>query len=114
MGRVPVGSKVDRASLDPFLSTDTLETCIESFSNMLRSAKIAVHEAIKHFPDLRDIIAEKRQIRKQWQRYRNRVDKVELNRLTNFIKDQISEFCLKKIEDVQKVRDSVSFWKLAN
>ena len=48
---------------DPFLSTDELESCIEAFTNTLRSAKIAgqVHrprEAIKYFPDLSDIVAE--------------------------------------------------------
>ena len=71
MGRVLTTSEVDRASIGPFLSTDTLEIGIEIFSNTLRSSKIGgqvclPHEAIKHFPDLSDIIAEKRQIRKRW------------------------------------------------
>ena len=58
---------------DPFLSTDALEIGIEAFTNTLRSAKIAgtvrrPHEAIQHFPDLSEIVAEKRRIRRRWQR----------------------------------------------
>ena len=80
----------------PFLSTDALEIGIETFSNTLRSANIAgqvrwPHEAIRNFPYLSKGIA-KRQIRRQWQKYRNLVDKIELNRLTNLIHDRIREF----------------------
>ena len=50
------------------------------------------HEAIKRFPDLSDIIAEKHEIRRHWQNYRQHVDKVELRRLTNLIHEQIREF----------------------
>jgi hypothetical protein len=69
MGRVPAASEDDKASFGPFLSSDVLETGIETFSNTLRSSKIAgqvcrPHEALKHFLDLSDIITEKRQIRK--------------------------------------------------
>ena len=47
---------------DPFLSTDAQGTDNETFTNTLRSAKIAEtlksqHEAIKYFHDLSDIIA---------------------------------------------------------
>ena len=74
--------------LDSFLFTDELETGKKDFAIILRSAKIAgqVHrplEAIKYFPDLSDIVAEKRWIRKRWQLYRQKADKVELNKLTN-------------------------------
>ena len=105
---------------DSFQSTDALEVGIETFSNTLRSAKIAgqvcrPHEAIKHFPDLSDLITEKRQIRKRWQRYRNYEDKVELNRLTNLVHHQIREFRLQRFEeDVKKASGDGSFWKLAN
>ena len=82
---------------DPFLSTDELETDIEAFANILRSAKIAgqVHrprEAIKQFPDLSDIVAEKRLVRKRWQSYRRKEDKAEFKRLTNLIHNEIREF----------------------
>ena len=71
-------------------SIDTLETDIDNFSGTLISARKTVeinrpNEALKHFPDLDDIIAEKHQIRKRWQRYKQREDMVELNRLTNLI-----------------------------
>jgi hypothetical protein len=74
-----------------------LETGIEAFTNTLRSAMIAgqVHrpcEAIKHFLDLSDMVAEKRLVRKQWQRYRKKEHKAELNRLTNLIHNEIREF----------------------
>ena len=73
------------------------------------------YEAIKHFPDLSDLIAEKRQIRKRWQRYRNYEDKVELKRLTNLVHNQIREFRLQRFEeDVKKASGDGSFWKLAN
>ena len=57
---------------DPFLSTDALEIGIGAFTNTLRSAKIAgtvrrPHEAIQNFPDLSEIVAEKRRIRRRWQ-----------------------------------------------
>jgi hypothetical protein len=87
----------------PFLSTDDLETGIETFTNTLRSAKIAgqvnrPHEAIKHFPDLSELVAKKRQIRKRFQRCRQRADKMELNRLTNLIHNKIREFRIQKFE----------------
>jgi hypothetical protein len=86
---------------DPFLSTDALGLGIETFSNILRSAKIEgqvrrPHEAIRNFPNLGDVIAEKRQMRRRWQKYRNREDKTELNRLTNLIHDKIKEFQLQE------------------
>ena len=69
---------------DPFMSTDKLETSIETFTNTLRSPKIAgqVHmprEAIKYFPDFSNIVTEKHLVRKQWQCYRRKEDKAELN-----------------------------------
>ena len=48
-------------------------------------------EAIKHFPDLSDIVAEKRLVKKRWQRYRKQEDKVELDRLTNLIHKKTSK-----------------------
>jgi hypothetical protein len=61
---------------DPFLCTGALESGIKTFSKTLRSAKIAgqvrrPHEAIRNFPDLNKEIAEKRQIRRRWQKYGN-------------------------------------------
>jgi len=105
---------------DPFESTDALELGIETFSNTLRSAKIAgqvrrPHEAIQNFPDLSKEIAEKRQIRRRWQKYRNQEDKIELNRLTNLIHEKIREFRLTRFEqDVQRESDRGSIWKVAN
>jgi len=93
---------------------------IETFTNTLRSAKIAgqvnrPHEAIKHFPDLSDLVAKKRQIRKRWQGRRQRADKIELNRLTNLIHSKIREFHIQKLEkDVQTASESGTIWKMAN
>ena len=80
---------------------------METFFNTLRSAKNAEqvcrpHEAIKQFPDLSNIIAEKRKIRKLWQMYRNRVGKVELNILTYLIHDQVRVFCYRFEEYVKR------------
>lgn len=76
---------------------------VTTISNTLRSAKIAGQVRRPHGPDLSYIIAEKCQTRKRWQRYKNRTDKVELNRLTNLIYDQIREFRLKKAEDYVQI-----------
>ena len=104
-------------SLDPFLSTDALETRFKTFSNTLKSAKIAGQvrrpdEVIKHFPD---ICVEKRQIRRRWQKYCNREDKIELNRLNqSYPRENKSFFQLKFDENVQRENESDSIWKLVN
>ena len=79
------------------MSTMSMKTGIKTFSNTCRSAKIAgqvkrPYEAIKHFPDLSDLVVKKRQIRKRWQRCRQRADKIELNRLTDLIHNKIRGF----------------------
>jgi hypothetical protein len=56
-----------------------------------------------------------RQIRRRWQKFRNREDKIELNTLTNLSHDKIRNFRLMKFEqDLQRGRESGSIWKLAN
>ena len=77
-------------TLDSFRSTDEYEPGIEAFTNTLRSAMIAgqVHKsraAIKYFPVNSDIVAEKLLIRNRWHCYRQKVDKIEFNRLFNLI-----------------------------
>ena len=73
------------------------------------------HEAIQHFPDLSEIVAEERRIRRRWQRFKQFGDKVELNRLTNLIHDKIGDFRIEKFEvDVQEASDGGDIWKLAN
>ena len=89
--------KLIELPLDTFLSTDAFEIGIDTFTNTLRSAKIPgqvcrPHEAIKHFPNFSDIIAEKRPIRNRCKRHRNCVDKVELNRIATFVHHEIREF----------------------
>ena len=64
------------------------------------------HGAINNFPDLSDIIAEKRRIWRRCQRYKQDDDTLELNRLINLIYKHIREFCIKKFEnDVQEADD---------
>ena len=73
------------------------------------------HEAIQHFPDLSEIVAEKRRIRRRWHRYKQFGDKVDLNRLINLMHDKIREFRVEKFEvDVQEASNSGDIWKLAN
>ena len=97
------------------MSTDALE-----IGNTLKSAKIAgklnrPNEVINHFPNLSEIVAEKRRIRRRWQLYRQYEDKMELNRLTNLIHKHIREFRIEKFEnDVQEASDSGNVWKLSN
>ena len=84
MGRVHAVSEANRTASDLFLSTNALEIGMEAFTNNLRSAKIAgtvsrPHEVIQYFPDLSEIVAEKRRIRRRWQRYKQFGDKVELS-----------------------------------
>ena len=79
---------------DPFVSNDALDMGIEAFTNTLGSAKIAgtvrrPHEAIQHFPDLSELVAEKCHIRRCWQWYKQYEDKIKLNRLTNLIHDRL-------------------------
>ena len=57
---------------------------------------------MQHFPDLKEIIAKKRRIRRRQQRYKEFGDKVELYRLTNFIHDKFANF----EADVQEANDS--------
>ena len=87
MGFVLVASEANWISCGLFLSINALETGIEAFSNTRKIAKIARKinrpcEAIKHFPDLCDILTEKHWIRRWWQ---------QLNRLTNLNHKHIRE-----------------------
>jgi hypothetical protein len=67
---------------------------------------------MQYFPDLSEIVAEKRRIRRRWRRYKQFEDKVKLNRLTNLIHDKIS---IEKFEaDVQEASDGGDIWKLTN
>ena len=63
---------------------------------------------MKFFPDLSDVVAEKRLIRKRRQRYEQKADMVKLNRLTNLIHKKNSKF-----EDLQAVCIGESLWKSA-
>jgi len=105
---------------DEYHSIDALETGIEAFSNTLVSARRTgevnrPQEALQHFPDLSDLIVEKRQARRRWQKYKQRKDKVEFNRLTNLIHKLIRDYRISRFEaDIQEASNSKSVWKLAN
>ena len=75
MGLIQATSKFDQTSFGSLISSpDAFVTGIQTFPNMIRSAKIAgemcsPHEVIKHFPDISDTVFEIHQIRGHWQKY---------------------------------------------
>jgi hypothetical protein len=72
-------------------------------------------EALQHFPDLSDLIVEKRQARRRGQKYKQSTDKAEFNRLTNLIHKLIRDYRISRFEaDIQVASNSRSVWKLAN
>ena len=102
-----------------FESNDALELGIEALSSTLVSARKTgeveiAREAIPYFPDLSQVIAEKRRVRKRWQKYKLREDKIELNRLTNLIHDEIRDFRASNFEkEVQKEYERNTVWNVA-
>ena len=72
------------------------------------------HEAIPYFPYPSQVIAEKRQMRNIWQKFKQREDKSELNRQTNLNHDKIRKFWLSNFEqEFQKEFERNIVWKLA-
>ena len=104
---------------DEFKSIDALENGIEALSNTLVTARKTgevrkAHEATQHFPDLGQLVAEKRRARKRCQKYKQMSDKVELNRLTNLIHKEIRDFRASNFEnEIQKEYERNAVWNVA-
>ena len=64
---------------------------------------------MNHFPDLSNIVTEKRLIRGLWLRLKQHEEKVEINRLANLLHKHFREFRIEKFKNhlQQQVRREV-------